>query len=151
YTQALNSHGGIVCDFTVTRVAEERFWVVTGTAFGNHDLAWLRRQARLSGHDVTLTDVTGQFVCFALWGPAARAILGSLTPSDVAEDAFGFMTWQDITVADVPVRALRVTYSGEHGWELYASTEYGAALWSALMQAGAAHGLLPCGYRALES
>ena len=151
YTQALNPRGGIEADFTVTRLAEQRFWVITGTAFGNHDLAWLRKQARLGDFDVALDDVTGQYVCFALWGPKAREILGSLTPADVSDEAFPFMTWQQITVGDVPVRALRVTFTGEHGWELYASTEYGARLWSALVEAGEPHGLRACGYRALES
>jgi glycine cleavage system aminomethyltransferase T/glycine/D-amino acid oxidase-like deaminating enzyme len=151
YTQALNRRGGIEADFTVTCLDQQRFWVITGTAFGNHDLAWLRKQARLGEFDVDLADVTGQYVCFALWGPAARGILGSLTPTDVADEAFPFMTWQHITVGDVPVRALRVTFTGEHGWELYASTEYGARLWSTLIEAGEPHGLRPCGYRALES
>ncbi len=151
YTQALNSRGGIEADVTVTRLDENRFWVITGTAYGTHDLAWLRRQARLGDFDVTLTDVTGSFACFALWGPNARSILASLTPADVSDEAFPFMTSQQITVADVPVRALRVTFTGEHGWELYPSTEYGAALWLRLMSAGAERGLVPCGYRAIES
>ena len=151
YTQALNSRGGIEADFTVTRIAKDEFWVITGTAFGTHDQAWLRKQARIGEFDVQLDDITGQYVCFALWGPAAREILGSLTPSDVSDEAFPFMTSQQIMVGDVPVRALRVTFTGEHGWELYASTEYGAALWSALIAAGEPRGLRACGYRALES
>ncbi|MBA3233882.1 MAG: FAD-dependent oxidoreductase, partial [Propionibacteriales bacterium] len=151
YTQVLNSRGGIESDVTVTRLGEDRFWVVTGTAYGTHDLAWLRKHARLGDYDVALTDVTGSFACFALWGPNARVILGSLTPADVSDEAFGFMTSQQITVGDVPVRALRVTFTGEHGWELYTSTEYGAALWAQLVSAGAEHGLVPCGYRAIES
>ncbi len=151
YTQLLNLRGGIEADVTVTRLAEDRFWVVTGTAYGTHDLAWMRRQARLGDFDVTLTDVTGGFVCFALWGPNARGILAALTPADVSDEAFAFMTSQEITVGDVPVRALRVTFVGEHGWELYASSEYGAALWSRLVSIGEAHGLVPCGYRAIDS
>ncbi len=151
YTQALNAHGGIEADVTVTRLAADRFRIVTGTAYGTHDMAWLRKQARLGGYDVALTDVTGAFACFALWGPNARAILGSLTPSDVSEEAFPFMTSQLISVADVPVRALRVTFTGEHGWELYTSSEYAAGLWPRLMAAGADHGLVPCGYRAIDS
>jgi glycine cleavage system aminomethyltransferase T/glycine/D-amino acid oxidase-like deaminating enzyme len=151
YTQALNPRGGIESDFTVTRLGEQRFWVVTGTAFGGHDLAWLRKQARLGDFDVSLADVTGQSVCFALWGPRAVDILGSLTPVDVSREAFAFMTWQDLTVGDIPARALQVTFTGEHGWELYASTEFGARLWSTLVDAGRPHGLRVCGYRALES
>jgi glycine cleavage system aminomethyltransferase T/glycine/D-amino acid oxidase-like deaminating enzyme len=151
YTQCLNPRGGIEMDVTVTRLAEDRFRVVTGTAYGTHDLGWLRRQARLHDADVRLADVSGSEVCFALWGPAARAILAGLTPADLSDAAFGFMTAQDLTVGDVPVRALRVTFVGEHGWELYAPSEYGLRLWTALVEAGRPHGLVPAGYRAIES
>ena len=149
YTQALNARGGIESDFTVTRLAEDVFMVVTGTALGTHDIAWLRRQARLREADVRIVDITGQLACFALWGPAARDILRTITPDDL--DDFAFMTAREIVVADVPVRALRVTFVGELGWELYASAEYGRALWAAVWQAGAAHGLVAGGYRAIES
>jgi 4-methylaminobutanoate oxidase (formaldehyde-forming) len=151
YTQAVNPRGGIEADFTVTRLGERHFWIVTGTAFGGHDLAWLRKQARLGDFDVSLADVTGQAVCFALWGPRAADIVGSLTPTDVGPEAFPFMTWQDLTVGDVPARALQVSFTGEHGWELYASAELGPRLWATLIEAGRPHGLLACGYRALES
>jgi 4-methylaminobutanoate oxidase (formaldehyde-forming) len=151
YTQALNSRGGIEADFTVTRTAADAFLVVTGTAYGTHDMRWLQRQARRRGADVRIADITGQYCCFALWGPRSRDILDPLTPADLDNAAFPFMTAQDITVADVPVRALRVTFVGELGWELYASSEYGAALWRALWGAGQGHGVLAAGYRAIES
>jgi 4-methylaminobutanoate oxidase (formaldehyde-forming) len=151
YTQALNSRGGIEADFTVTRVDEDRFWIITGTAYGTHDMAWLRRQARATACDVEVRDLTGTLACFALWGPHARAILASVTPSDVSAQAFPFLTSQELTVGDVPARALRVSFSGEDGWELYTSTEYGGALWDRLLSAGADQGMLPCGYRALET
>ncbi|MGH8959847.1 MAG: GcvT family protein [Jatrophihabitantaceae bacterium] len=151
YTQALNRRGGIESDFTVTRTAEDAFLVVTGTAFGSHDLAWLRKQTRRRDARVRIVDVTGQFACFALWGPNAREILGRLTAAELGNEAFPFMTAQDLTVGDVPVRALRVTFVGELGWELYASSEYGSALWSALWSAGQASGLVAGGYRAIES
>jgi glycine cleavage system aminomethyltransferase T/glycine/D-amino acid oxidase-like deaminating enzyme len=151
YTQALNRRGGIEADFTVTRTATDVFLIVTGTAFGSHDMAWLRRQARRRSAQVRIVDVTGQFACFALWGPRSREILGSLTPSDLSNEAFPFMTAQELTVGDVPVRALRVTFVGELGWELYASSEYGPALWSAVWAAGQGAGLVAGGYRAIES
>jgi glycine cleavage system aminomethyltransferase T/glycine/D-amino acid oxidase-like deaminating enzyme len=152
YTQALNRRGGIEADFTVTRTDEQEFMVVTGTALGSRDLAWLRRQAHeRGGTDVSITDVTSQYACYALWGPKARDILARLSPADLGNEAFPFMTAQQITVGAVPVRALRVTYAGELGWELYAGAEYGLALWTALMSAGAEHGLVPAGYRAIES
>jgi glycine cleavage system T protein len=141
YTQCLNARGGIECDFTVTRTGEEAFLVVTGTAFGTRDLAWIRRHAP---RDVRVADVTGQYACFALWGPRARSLLAPLTPSPLD---FPYLTSREITVGDVPVRALRVTFTGELGWELYCSSEYGAALWRTLASTGA----VPCGYRAIES
>ena len=76
YTQLCNPAGGVECDLTVTRLAEDRFRIVTGTAFGNHDLAWLR--AHLPGDgSVRLEDVTSRYACFALWGPNARTILAA--------------------------------------------------------------------------
>ncbi|HVN10621.1 MAG TPA: FAD-dependent oxidoreductase [Kineosporiaceae bacterium] len=150
YTQCLNDRGGIEMDVTVTRLAQDRFRIITGTAFGSHDLGWLRRQARLLDADVRLDDVSGSEACFALWGPRARAILGRITPADLADAAFPFMTARQITVGDVPVRAVRVTFVGELGWELYASAEYGLALWETLLDAGG-EALTVAGYRAIES
>ncbi|MDT4940406.1 MAG: hypothetical protein QOJ34_495 [Pseudonocardiales bacterium] len=151
YTQALNERGGIESDYTVIRLADDEFLIVTGTAFGSHDLAWLSRQARRRGADVRIADVTGARCCYALWGPRARDILQSLTPADLGHAAFPYMTAQDLTVGHVPARALRVTFVGELGWELYASSEYGATLWQTLWEAGGAHGMVAAGYRAIES
>jgi 4-methylaminobutanoate oxidase (formaldehyde-forming) len=147
YTQMLNTRGGIECDFTVSRLGGERFAIVTGTAFGNHDRSWIRAHLPSDG-SVRLTDVTASWACFGLWGPKAREILSPLT-SDPLD--FGYMRLREITVGDVPVRALRVTFVGEFGWELYCPTEYGAALWAALWEAGAPHGMLAGGYRAIDS
>ena len=147
YTQMLNSRGGIECDFTVTRVEEELFSIVTGTAFGNHDLSWIRRHLREDG-SASARDVTSQWSCFALWGPLAREILQPLVPQELS---FPYMSMRELTVGDVPVRALRVTFVGELGWELYCPSEYGAALWRALWEAGRPHGLTACGYRAIDS
>jgi 4-methylaminobutanoate oxidase (formaldehyde-forming) len=147
YTQMLNRRGGIECDFTVTRVAPETFQIVTGTAFGNHDASWIRRHLPHDG-SVRLSDVTSRWACFALWGPKAPEILAPLTsdPLDV-----GYMRMCELAVGDVPVRALRVTFVGELGWELYCPTEYGAGLWRTLWEAGRAHGLVAGGYRAIDS
>jgi 4-methylaminobutanoate oxidase (formaldehyde-forming) len=147
YTQMLNSRGGIECDFTVTRVEEELFSIVTGTAFGNHDLSWIRRHLGEDG-SASARDVTSQWSCFALWGPLAREILQPLVPQELS---FPYMSMRELTVGDVPVRALRVTFVGELGWELYCPSEYGAALWRALWEAGRPHGLTACGYRAIDS
>jgi glycine cleavage system aminomethyltransferase T/glycine/D-amino acid oxidase-like deaminating enzyme len=151
YTQALNRRGGIEADFTVTRTADEVFLIVTGTACGTHDAAWLRKQARRRGASVRIADVTGLYACYALWGPRSRDILTTLTQTDLTDAAFPFMTSQELMVGDIPVRALRVTFVGELGWELYASPEYGARLWSDLWGSGHDFGLVAGGYRAIES
>ncbi len=150
YTQMLNRRGGIECDFTVTRLAEDRFGIVTGTAFGSHDLAWIRSHLT-EGDDVRVEDVTSQWACFALWGPRARDILAACSPDDLSDAAFPYLTYAAITAGDVPVRALRVTYVGELGWELYCPAEYGAALWRTLWAAGEEHGLVAGGYRAIDA
>ena len=111
YTQMLNRRGGIECDFTVTRVEPELFSIVTGTAFGNHDLSWIRRHAPGDG-SVRCSDVTARWACFALWGPRAAEILAPLTPDPLD---FPYMSMRELTVGDVPVRALRVTFVGRAG------------------------------------
>jgi len=153
YTQMLNERGGIECDFTVTRLAEDRFRIVTGTAFAQHDLGWIRRQAaRLDeGRRATITDVTAAWCCFGLWGPAAAEILQPLTDARLDADHFAYLTAQHISLAAVPVLALRVTFVGESGWELYCPTEFGAALWDLIWRAGQGFGLMAGGYRAIDS
>jgi 4-methylaminobutanoate oxidase (formaldehyde-forming) len=147
YTQMLNSRGGIECDFTVTRLAQDAFQIVTGTALGRHDMSWIRAHAPRDG-SVRVIDTTAHWACFALWGPRARDILAPLSPDALD---FPYLTMSEIVVGDVPVRALRVTFVGEPGWELYCATEYGAALWRALWEAGRPHGLVAAGYRAIDS
>ncbi len=149
YTQLLNPRGGVECDLTVTRLGEDRFRLVTGTAFGNHDGAWIRQH--LEDDSVVVEDVTSKYACFALWGPRARDILQPLTESDVSHEAFGYMSAQEINVGAVPCLAVRVTFVGELGWELYCPSEYALGLWDSLMAAGQPHGLVPGGYRAIES
>jgi glycine cleavage system aminomethyltransferase T/glycine/D-amino acid oxidase-like deaminating enzyme len=147
YTQMLNRRGGIECDFTVTRVEEEVFQIVTGTAFGNHDASWIRRHLPHDG-SVLVRDVTSRWACFALWGPKSREILAPLTPDPLD---FGYMSMRELAVGDVWVRALRVTFVGEAGWELYCPTEFGFGLWRTLWRAGESHGLVAAGYRAIDS
>jgi glycine cleavage system T protein len=150
YTSMLNSRGGIECDFTVTRLAEDRFLIVTGTAFGNHDLGWIRKHAPDDG-SVAVSDVTSARACLGLWGPRARDILAPLTSDDVSDAAFPYLTARNITIGNVPVLALRVTYVGELGWELYPPTEYGLTLWDTLWEAGRSQGLVAGGYRAIDA
>lgn len=150
YTQMLNPRGGIECDFTVTRLAGDRFMIVTGTAFGTHDITWLRLNAPTDG-SVYINDITSSRTCFGLWGPRARDILQKVTRDDVSNAAFPYMRAKHITVGDSPALALRVTYVGELGWEFYAPTEYGQQLWDTLWEAGREFGLAAAGYKAIDS
>jgi glycine cleavage system aminomethyltransferase T/glycine/D-amino acid oxidase-like deaminating enzyme len=147
YTQMLNARGGVECDFTVTRLAEERFRIVTGTAFGQHDSAWIRSHAPDDG-SVAVEDVTSKYACLGLWGPRAREILQPLTPAPLD---FQYMRARDLAVGPVPCTALRVTYVGELGWELYCPMEFAPRLWDELWAAGREHGLVAGGYRAIDS
>jgi 4-methylaminobutanoate oxidase (formaldehyde-forming) len=152
YTQALNNKGGIESDYTVTQVADNEFLIITGTAFLNHDKGWLDKQARKLNYDqVEIIDITTELACFGIWGPAARRILQSITNIDLANGAFGFMHSKLITVAGVLLRATRITYVGELGWELYIPRDSALTVWLALINAGKPHGLRVCGYRAIES
>jgi glycine cleavage system aminomethyltransferase T/glycine/D-amino acid oxidase-like deaminating enzyme len=147
YTQMLNPLGGIECDFTVTRLAGDRFRIVTGTAFGQHDLAWIRAHAPEDG-SVTVEDVTSKYACLGIWGPLARDVVAQLTADDLS---FPYMRAREIAVGPVPCLALRVTYVGELGWELYCGVEFGLRLWDVLWEAGRPHGLVAGGYKAIDS
>jgi 4-methylaminobutanoate oxidase (formaldehyde-forming) len=147
YTQMLNPRGGIECDFTVTRLAADRFRIVTGTAFGQHDLAWIRAHAPGDG-SVAVDDVTSKYACLGLWGPAAREILQPLVTEELS---FPYMRARELAVGPVPCHALRVTYVGELGWELYCPMEFGLRLWDAIWESGQRHGLVAGGYKAIDS
>jgi glycine cleavage system T protein len=150
YTQMLNRRGGIESDVTVTRLSEELFRIVTGTAFGNHDLGWIRKHLDPE-EGVRVRDVTGGLACLGLWGPKAREILGSVTTADLSNEAFPYLSAREIVAGNAPCLASRVTYVGELGWELYPSAEFAVSLWDTLVEAGRPHGLVPAGYRAIDS
>lgn len=150
YTQMLNDHGGIECDLTVARVAPDEFYIVTGTGFATHDFNWIRRNIP-AGMNCQLFDITSANAVLSLMGPKARGILASVTRDDVSNHGFKFATTKTIGIAGCPVQAMRVTYVGELGWELHLPVEYATTVYQALMQAGADHGLVNAGYRAIES
>lgn len=147
YTQLLNSRGGIECDLTVARLAEDRFYIVTGTGFRTHDFGWIADHLPAQG--TTLQDVTEDWGTLSLMGPSARAILSKVTAADVSNSALPFGSAREIIIAGVPVRALRVTYVGELGWELHIPIAALGTVYDALMAADPL--LKPVGYRALES
>ncbi len=150
YTQMLNDKGGIECDLTVGRVAHDEFYIVTGTGYATHDFDWISRNIP-EGMNCQLFDITSSNAVLSLMGPKARDILSEVTRDDVSNEGFKFGTIRTIGIAGCPVKALRVTYAGELGWELHLPVEYAQTVYAALMQAGKAHGLVNAGYRAIES
>jgi 4-methylaminobutanoate oxidase (formaldehyde-forming) len=150
YTQMLNQRGGIECDLTVSRVADDAYYVVTGTGFATHDFSWIER-AIPEGLDARLIDVTSAYAVLSLMGPRARDILTAVTRDDVSNAAVPFGTMREIVIEGATVRALRVTYVGELGWELHIPSESASVVYEALMTAGAPLGLVNAGYRAIES
>jgi sarcosine dehydrogenase len=150
YTQMLNTRGGIECDLTVTRLEEDHYFVVTGTGFRIHDFHWIKDHVELTP-GLVLRDVTEDWGTLALMGPKAREILAMVTDEDLSHEVFGFAQARKIAVAGQTVRALRVTYVGELGWELHVPVAGLGQVYDALMSAGEPVGLRLAGYRALES
>lgn len=150
YTQMLNSKGGIECDLTVGRLAEDHYYLVTGTGFRTHDAAWIRQNLP-AGSSVELVDVTEQWGTLSVMGPRARDLLSAVSPTDLSNQAFPFGALQEIEIASHRVRALRITYVGELGWELHMPIAALGDVYDALWSAGEAVGLADAGYRAIES
>ncbi len=150
YTQMLNDKGGIEADVTVARVAQDEFYIVTGTGFATHDFDWIRRNIPAAAR-CELVDVTSGFSVLSLMGPQARAVLSRVSGDDLGSEGFPFGTARRISVAKCPVLALRVTYVGELGWELHMPTDVAVTVYAALMAAGADLGLVNAGYRAIET
>jgi 4-methylaminobutanoate oxidase (formaldehyde-forming) len=135
---------------TITRQTEERFRIVSGTAFVSNDLGWMTMHLPQDS-SVTLSDVTQKWACLVLCGPQARKILAGITCDDVTDDAFSFMTAKFIHLAGVAVWAQRISYTGELGWELYPPWDQALTVWDALIAAGRDIGIRPIGYRALDA
>ena len=154
YTQLLNSRGGIECDLTVARLAEDRFYIVTGTGFRTHDAAWIASHIP-AGMATRLNDITERYGTLSLMGPRARDILAKVTDADVSNAGFPFgaVRFIECAIGGASVRliALRVTYVGELGWELHVPIDAIGEVFDALMAVGAPLGLKPAGYRAIES
>jgi sarcosine dehydrogenase len=150
YTQMLNARGGIECDLTVSRLAENEYYIVTGTGFATHDLGWIARSIP-DRADARLIDVTSAYAVLAVMGPRSRDVLQALTSDDLSSAAFPFGRARRITLGHAPVLALRITYVGELGWELHIPVEFAAGVWDALMAVGEPHGIASAGYRAIES
>lgn len=150
YTQWLNERGGIEADLTVTRLAKDSFLVVTGPTTQTRDLNWLQRNTS-SDAAVVITDVTSSMAVISIMGPRSRALLQTLTADDLSNEVFPFATSREIELGYTIVRASRITYVGELGWELYIPTEFAPDVFDRINEAGKAYGLKLCGYHALNS
>jgi 4-methylaminobutanoate oxidase (formaldehyde-forming) len=150
YTQWLNEHGGIEADLTVTRLTEDSYLVVTAAGTQVRDFVWLQRHIPDDAHAV-LTDVTSGHAVLGVMGPRARDLLTRVTDADLSNDAFPFGTSQEIDLAYAKVRASRISYVGELGWELYVPTEFTLGVYDAIVAAGDVLGLKHVGMHAMNS
>jgi heterotetrameric sarcosine oxidase gamma subunit len=150
YTQWLNARGGIEADVTITRLAENVFLIVTIAGSQTRDFSWLTRNLDPDAHAIAM-DVSSGYAMLGLMGPNSRALLEALSGADLSNSAFPFATSQQIELGYAHVRASRVTYVGELGWELYIPTEFAAHVFERIVEAGQDHGLAHGGYFAINS
>ncbi len=150
YTQWLNDRGGIEADLTVTRLSDTAYLVVTAGGAQVRDFAWLQRHIPADAHCIA-TDITSGLPMLGLMGPNSRALLQAATGADLSNDAFPFGTMQELELGYARVRAGRITYVGELGWEIYVQAEYAQHVWDRLTEIGADHGLVHAGYFALNA
>lgn len=150
YTQWLNETGGIEADVTVTRLSETSFMIVSIAVSQQRDLAWLRRRIPDDVH-VFVRDITSGLPMLSVMGPKSRELLRRISPADFSNEAFPFGTSQEIDLGYARVRASRLTFVGELGWEIYAPAEFAAHVFDRIVEAGAEFGLRHAGYFALNS
>ncbi|MGH7946513.1 MAG: aminomethyltransferase family protein, partial [Opitutaceae bacterium] len=150
YTAMLDARGGIKCDLSITRLGSDRFWIVTGSRMACHDLAWIRTHAPQDG-TVHITDLTSAFCCIGVWGPRARDVVRKVCETDLSNETFPYLTAKQTFIEEIPVIALRISYVGELGWEIYAPTEFGLKLWDILWAAGQEFDVAPVGNAAFDS
>lgn len=149
YTQMLNARGGIETDLTVTRLAVDSYFIVASGATGRKDMDWIRRNAGDAAFE--LAEETEDWAVLGVMGPKSRALLQGLTEDDLSNAAFPFATCREIELAGTPVRALRVSYMGELGWELYIPWDWAEAVHDAVVAAGEPLGLAYAGALAMDS
>ena len=150
YTQWLNEVGGIEADLTVTRLAADDYLIVTSGEFQVSDFNWLKRHIPKDAHAVA-TDVTSGLATIGIMGPRARDLLSCLTKDDLSNKAFPFGSSREIELGYALVRASRITYVGELGWELYIPTEFTLGVYDLLVEAGAEYNLRHIGMHAMNS
>jgi 4-methylaminobutanoate oxidase (formaldehyde-forming) len=150
YTGMLNERGGYESDVTVTRLSHDEYLLVTGSGSVQRDRDWIRRHIREDQH-VSVTDVTSSYAVYGVMGPNARALLQKLSRANLSKEGFPFSTSREIDLGYATVRATRITYVGELGWELYVPTEFAVGVYELLLEAGAELGLVQAGYYTINS
>ncbi len=150
YTQLCNERGGIECDLTISRIADDKFYVVTGSSFGVHDFNWIARHLPDDG-SVVMNEVTSAFAVINICGPKSRDVLSSVCETDLSNDAFAFSTCKYIELGAASVLASRIGYVGELGWELHMPTEFAPHVYELLWEAGQEFGIANVGYRAIDT
>ncbi|MBM45090.1 MAG: FAD-dependent oxidoreductase [Acidimicrobiaceae bacterium] len=149
YTQWLNERGGIEADLTVTRLSQDEFWVVTSAASQTRDWAWLRRACR--GHSVEISDVTEDWSVLGVMGPHSRGLLESVSHIDLSNQSCPFGSMTEIVIAGVSCNALRMSYVGELGWELYIPADQAGAVYEEIRRNGDRFGLRLAGFHAMNA
>ena len=150
YTSMLTPTGSIKCDLTVTRLSSDRFMIVTGGGTAEHDKAWISSHLPGDG-SVTITDESTKWCSIGVWGPMARELMRNATDDDVSSTGFPYLAARHISIGEIPALALRISYVGELGWEIYAPFEFGRKLWDALWEAGRHKDVVAAGLGAFDS
>jgi glycine cleavage system aminomethyltransferase T len=144
YTPVLAENGGFVSDLSIVRTGENRYRVITGGGMGGADKSWFKQHLPEDG-SVQLVDQTSALCTLGVWGPDAREVVDSVAEEDMSHEAFPPYTAREITIGEVDCWALRISYVGERGWEIYAPTEQGQRLWDVLWEAGQEYDVRPVG------
>ena len=147
YALMLDQAGGIRSDVTVARLGEQLFQVGANSAL---DFDYLRRQAPADG-SVHIRDITGGTCCIGLWGPLAREVIGAVSSDDFTNEGLKYFRAKQVRIGGVSVTAMRLSYVGELGWELYTTADNGQRLWDVLWAAGQPHGVVAAGRAAFNS
>jgi sarcosine dehydrogenase len=151
YSQLLNDQGGIVGDIVVTRLDQEHFRIISGSAYVDSDIGWIKIQQQENDLPVVLENVTEDYAVIGLWGPKAREVLQSVTKDDVSNDGIPYMNAKQITINGISVLAHRVSFVGELGWELQITTEKAIFIWDQLWATGQDYQMVPCGYKTVDA